>query len=301
MVMTAMVVPTVIVSPGAMLVAAWPVPVFVHGPRIRRLILRGKTSNPPGFIICAPMKLSVVIPVCNEADNVGPLAREIQAALANHQPFEIIFVDDGSTDRTVEAVQEARAGGIPEIRLLEHSQRCGQSRAVCTGVEAARAEWVATLDGDGQNDPADIPELIKALTDDKGRADDSLKLVIGNRTTRKDTWLRRFSSRVANRVRGGLLRDGTPDTGCGIKLMHRETFMRLPWFNHMHRFLPALYQRAGARVVSVPVRHRLRTRGVSKYGLNNRLWVGIVDLFGVRWLILRNSQPIRIRENLPRE
>lgn len=243
------------------------------------------------------MKLSVVIPVCNEADNVGPLAREIHTALANHQPFEIIFVDDGSSDGTVAAIQAARAAGIPEIRLLEHSLRCGQSRAVCTGVQAARAEWVATLDGDGQNDPADIPELLRALAG----GDDSLKLVMGNRTTRKDTWLRRISSRVANRVRGGLLRDGTPDTGCGIKLMHRATFMQLPWFNHMHRFLPALYQRAGARVRSVPVRHRPRTRGVSKYGLRNRLWVGIVDLFGVRWLILRNPPAVRIRETPPAE
>jgi dolichol-phosphate mannosyltransferase len=243
------------------------------------------------------MKLSVVIPVCNEAENVGPLAREIHAALANHQPFEIIFVDDGSNDGTVAAIQVARATGIPEIRLLEHSQRCGQSRAVCTGVQAAQAEWIATLDGDGQNDPADIPELLKALVG----GDDSLKLVMGNRTTRKDTWLRRISSRVANRVRGGLLRDGTPDTGCGIKLMHRATFMQLPWFTHMHRFLPALYQRAGARVVSVPVRHRPRTRGISKYGLRNRLWVGIVDLFGVRWLILRNPPAVRIRETPPAE
>jgi len=242
------------------------------------------------------MKLSVVIPVCNEADNVGPLAREIQAALADHRPFEIIFVDDGSTDGTVAAIQAVRAS-IPEIRLLQHSNRCGQSKAVCTGVEAARAEWVATLDGDGQNDPADIPELLQAVTG----AEPSLKLVMGNRTTRKDTWLRRISSRVANRVRGGLLRDGTPDTGCGIKLMHRATFLRLPWFNHMHRFLPALYQRAGARVVSVPVRHRPRTRGTSKYGLRNRLWVGIVDLFGVRWLILRTPPPISIRETLQNE
>lgn len=285
----------------AVMVSAGPVPVVVHIGRIRRLVLAGQTSNPPRPIIRARMKLSVVVPVCNEAENVGPLAREIQAALVDHQPFEIIFVDDGSTDGTVAAIQAARAGGIPEIRLLEHSQRGGQSRAVCTGVEAARAEWVATLDGDGQNDPADLPELIKALTDDMAAGDDSLKLVMGNRTTRKDTWLRRFSSRVANRVRGGLLRDGTPDTGCGIKLMHRATFMRLPWFNHMHRFLPALYQRAGARVVSVPVRHRPRTRGFSKYGLRNRLWVGIVDLLGVRWLILRNPPPIRIRETLQGE
>src|SRR3990170_6019455 len=237
------------------------------------------------------MKLSVVIPVCNEADNVGPLAREIQAALADHRPFEIIFVDDGSTDGTVAAIQAVRAS-IPEIRLLQHSNRCGQSKAVCTGVEAARAEWVATLDGDGQNDPADIPALLQAVNG----AEPSLKLVMGNRTTRKDTWLRRFSSRVANRVRGGLLRDGTPDTGCGIKLMHRATFMQLPWFNHMHRFLPALFQRAGGRVMSVPVCHRLRAHGVSKYGLRNRLWVGVVDLFGVRWLIVRNPPAVRIRE-----
>jgi dolichol-phosphate mannosyltransferase len=243
------------------------------------------------------MKLSVVIPVCNEADNVGPLAQEIHTALVDHQPFEIIFVDDGSTDGTAAAVHAARENGIPEIRLLEHSHRCGQSKAVCSGVQAARAEWIATLDGDGQNDPADISELIKAVAG----ADASLKLVMGNRTTRKDTWLRRISSRVANGVRRGLLRDGTPDAGCGIKLMHRATFMQLPWFNHMHRFLPALFQRAGAHVTSVPVRHRPRTRGVSKYGLRNRLWVGIVDLFGVRWLILRNPPAVRIRETPPRE
>jgi dolichol-phosphate mannosyltransferase len=243
------------------------------------------------------MKLSVVIPVCNEAENVGPLAREIQAALTAHRPFEIIFVDDGSTDTTAAAVVAARDAGIPEIRLLQHSRRSGQSTAVCTGVRAARAEWIATLDGDGQNDPADIPLMVET----QARADASLKLIMGNRTTRKDTWLRRVSSRVANGVRGRLLRDGTPDTGCGIKLMHRPTFMELPKFDHMHRFLPALFQRAGARVVSVPVRHRPRTRGTSKYGLGNRLWVGIVDLFGVRWLIVRNPPRLEIREAPARE
>lgn len=281
----------------AMPVSAGPVPVLVHGAEDKAIDFCLPDVDPGSAIIRAGMKLSVVIPVCNEADNVGPLAREIQAALTTHRPFEIIFVDDGSTDGTVAAIQAARANGIPEIRLLEHSARCGQSKAVCTGVQAARAEWVATLDGDGQNDPADIPELLKAVNP----TDDSLKLVMGNRTTRKDTWLRRISSRVANGVRGRLLRDGTPDTGCGIKLMHRATFMQLPWFNHMHRFLPALYQRAGSRVVSVPVRHRPRTRGISKYGLRNRLWVGIVDLFGVRWLILRNPPLVRIRETPPLE
>ena len=239
------------------------------------------------------MRISVVIPVCNEAENVGPLAAEIGAALADSEPFEIIFVDDGSADGTAAAIVAAREAGARQIRLLQHSRRSGQSAAICTGVKAARAEWVATLDGDGQNDPADIPVLMRALIDS---SDPDLKLVTGNRVTRKDTWLRRASSRVANRVRGGLLRDGTPDTGCGIKLMHRATFLELPRFDHMHRFLPALFQRAGARVVSAPVRHRPRTRGVSKYGVHNRLWVGIVDLFGVRWLILRNPPRVQIWE-----
>jgi len=229
------------------------------------------------------MKISIVVPVCNEAENVGPLAQEIRAALAAHRPFEIIFIDDGSTDDTAAAVSSARNAGIEEIRLLQHARRCGQSAAVHTGVRAARAEWVATLDGDGQNDPADIPKLLEVCAAAAVQC-----MVIGNRVSRRDTWLRRLSSRVANGVRSRLLRDGTPDTGCGIKVMHRATFLELPRFNHMHRFLPALFQRAGCQVISVPVNHRPRTRGQSKYGLNNRLWVGLVDLFGVRWLIRRN-------------
>jgi dolichol-phosphate mannosyltransferase len=247
-----------------------------------------------GAVYCAPaMKLSVVIPVCNEAENVQPLAREIQAALAAHGPFEIIFVDDGSTDATAAAATAARAAGIPEIRLLQHSRRSGQSAAVWTGVRAARADWIATLDGDGQNDPADIPVMLEALRN----GGEALRLIMGNRkASRKDTWLRKMSSSVANSVRGRMLRDGTPDTGCGIKLLHRATFLELPRFNHMHRFLPALFQRAGAQVISVPVRHRARTKGTSKYGLHNRLWVGIVDLFGVRWLIVRNPPPVTVSE-----
>jgi dolichol-phosphate mannosyltransferase len=239
------------------------------------------------------MRISVVIPVCNEADNVEPLAREIQRALAAFHPFEIIFVDDGSTDRTAAAVRAARAAGLPEIRLLQHSHRSGQSAAVCTGVRAARADWIATLDGDGQNDPADIPAMIAA----QATGGENLRLVMGNRkAARKDPWLRRISSSVANSVRSWMLHDGTPDTGCGIKLMHRATFMELPRFNHMHRFLAALFQRAGARVISIPVRHRARTRGTSKYGLHNRLWVGIVDLFGVHWLIRRTPPPVQFTE-----
>jgi len=241
-----------------------------------------------------PLPLSVVIPVCNEADNVLPLAREIAAALRPRMTIEILFVDDGSDDGTLAAMRAAR-DEIPEIRLLRHSRRSGQSAAVHTGVRRARGTWIATLDGDGQNDPADFPAMLDAL-DQAQAADSAVRLVMGNRVTRRDTWLRRMSSRVANGVRGWLLDDGTPDTGCGIKLMHRETFLELPYFDHMHRFLPALYQRQGASVISVPVNHRPRTRGTSKYGLHNRLWVGIVDMFGVMWLRSRFKPGLEVVE-----
>jgi len=251
------------------------------------------TSSSP--IAPAPgLDVSVVIPVCNEQDNVLPLAREIHAALEGRYRYETIFVDDGSTDGTAEAVRAARRDGMPEIRLIRHSVRSGQSAAVATGVREARAPWIATLDGDGQNDPADIPNLLEAA---RTATSPRLRLVMGNRTTRRDTWLRRLSSRVANGVRGWMLKDGTPDTGCGIKVFDRAVFMDMPRFNHMHRFMPALYQREGCEVVSVPVNHRQRTRGKSKYGLHNRLWVGIVDLFGVMWLIRRASPRILIDED----
>jgi dolichol-phosphate mannosyltransferase len=239
------------------------------------------------------LDVSVVIPVCNEQENVEPLAREIHAALSGRYAFETIFVDDGSTDATAKAVHAARSAGMPEIRLIRHSVRSGQSAAIATGVRDARAPLIATLDGDGQNDPADIPNLLDAFKQSKsGR----LRLVMGNRTTRRDTWLRRLSSRVANGVRGGMLKDGTPDTGCGIKVFDRSVFMDMPRFNHMHRFMPALFQREGYEVISIPVNHRERTRGKSKYGLHNRLWVGIVDLFGVMWLIRRASPRVPLSE-----
>lgn len=233
------------------------------------------------------LDISVVVPVCNEQDNVLPLAREIAAALAG-MSFEMIFVDDGSTDGTFAALQAARGQGFPMLRILRHSRRGGQSAAVCSGVRAARAEWIATLDGDGQNDPADLPRLYAERL--------QAELIIGHRTTRRDTPLRRVQSRVANAVRGWFLGDDTPDAGCGIKVMRRDVFIALPRFDHMHRFLPALFLREGARVLSVPVHHRARERGVSKYGLFDRLWVGIVDILGVMWLRRRCPMNLVVRE-----
>jgi dolichol-phosphate mannosyltransferase len=239
--------------------------------------------------VAAVPHVSVVVPVCNEAENVEALAAEVVAALGPRCSYEILFIDDGSTDATAAAVLAARARLGAPIRLLRHPARSGQSAAMCSGVRVALAPWIATLDGDGQNNPADIPALLAAIENTR---DERLSLVMGNRTTRRDTWLRRFSSRVANGVRGALLRDGTPDTGCGIKVFRRSLFLELPRFDHMHRFLPALFQRAGSSVISVPVGHRPRTAGRSKYGLHNRLWVGIVDLFGVMWLIRRHPPPV---------
>jgi dolichol-phosphate mannosyltransferase len=238
-------------------------------------------------------QLSVVIPVCDEAENVEPLARETAAALRGRCTFEIVFVDDGSRDATAQAAVRARANGIAELRLLRHSFRAGQSAAITTGVRAARAEWIGVLDGDGQNDPADLPRMLE-LRDQFAAS--GVRLIMGNRTRRNDTAFRRFQSRIANGVRRVLLADGTPDTGCGIKVMHRETFLELPNFDHMHRFLPALYQRAGSDVISVPVHHRPRARGRSKYGMFDRLWVGIVDLLGVMWLKRRSKPRLSVRE-----
>lgn len=233
-------------------------------------------------------RLTVVVPVRNEQDNIAPLVSEIAAALTGRAEFEIVYVNDGSTDATLSNLRALQAQ-FPMLRVITHRQSCGQSQAVTTGVRAARHEWIATLDGDGQNDPADIPALLDRLADPAQPA--HLELLAGWRTRRDDSWLRRFSSRVANGVRSRLLRDATPDTGCGLKLFARETYMALPNFDHMHRFLPALVLRNGGAVVSVPVRHRPRERGASKYGLHNRLWVGIVDLFGVAWLQRRVRLP----------
>jgi dolichol-phosphate mannosyltransferase len=234
------------------------------------------------------VQLSVVVPVRNEAENVLPLLAEIQAALEGPTHFEVIYVDDGSADATPQRLAEAMRI-YPNLRVLRHASSCGQSAALLTGVRAARGEWIATLDGDGQNDPADIAKLVAAR--EAAGADAKLWLVTGYRRKRRDAWLKRFSSRVANGVRARVLGDATRDTGCGLKLVLREAYLQLPCFDHMHRFLPALVQRAGGATVSVEVNHRPRTRGTSHYGILDRLWFGIVDLCGVLWLKRRALRP----------
>ncbi|MDB5373162.1 MAG: glycosyltransferase family 2 protein [Belnapia sp.] len=240
-----------------------------------------------------PPLVSVVIPVRNEAPNIAPLVAEIGAALAG-VAHEIVYVDDGSTDGTPAALEMARRQATPEapLRFLRHRTSCGQSAAVITGVRAARGRWIATLDGDGQNDPADIPRLLAhaRLAEVAGGA--AMILVAGHRVTRKDSWVKRRSSRIANRIRARLLGDATPDTGCGLKVFSRSLFLALPHFDHMHRFLPALVLRQGGEVVSAPVNHRPRLRGISNYGTLDRLAVSLFDLLGVAWLQRRGTRPV---------
>ena len=230
-------------------------------------------------------KLSVVVPAFNEEGNVLPLLEEILAALRGVTPFEVLFVDDHSRDGTLTALQGALASA-PELRVIAHARQSGQSTAIRNGVKAARGEWIATLDGDGQNDPADLPKLLAAR--DAGAAD--VKLYAGWRVDRQDTGSKKWASRWANAIRSRLLRDDTPDTGCGTKLFERAAFLDLPYFDHMHRYLPALMQRAGWKTVSVPVNHRPRGTGVSKYTNLGRALVGIRDLMGVTWLITRSKR-----------
>ncbi|WP_226469635.1 glycosyltransferase family 2 protein [Luteimonas panaciterrae] len=229
--------------------------------------------------------LSVVVPVFNEQDNVAPLIGEIVAALRGRIPFEIVYVDDCSRDGTLDTLKQLKAT-TPELRVIRHLSQSGQSTAVRTGVKAATGAWIATLDGDGQNDPADIPKLLAT----RETATPDTKLFAGWRVNRQDSGSKRWASKWANAIRSRMLRDDTPDTGCGIKLFERAAFLDLPYFDHMHRYLPALMQRAGWRTVSVPVNHRHRASGVSKYNNLNRALVGLRDLRGVAWLITRSKR-----------
>lgn len=232
-------------------------------------------------LIPAP-RLSVVVPVKNEAFNILPLVEEIERACAPLAPFEVVYVDDGSTDDTAEQVLAARATR-PWLRLVRHEVSCGQSAAVRSGVHAARSPIIATLDGDGQNDPAFIPQMATILDDA------AVGLVAGQRLGRKGA-AKRWQSRIANGVRGRVLKDGTRDTGCGLKVFRRDVYLCLPYFDALHRFMPALVKREGFSIAHVDVVDRPRHAGQSKYGLFDRLWVGILDLAGVWWLIRRRRR-----------
>jgi len=228
------------------------------------------------------MAVSIVVPVRNEADNIAPLIVEIAAALDGRWSYEIIYVDDGSTDATAERLAGAMKQR-PNLRQIRHARSAGQSAAVRTGVRAARGAIVATLDGDGQNNPAFLPGLIAAIEDGGER----IGLAAGQRVGRKDTGFKKIQSRIANAVRNAILRDGTRDTGCGLKAFRRDVFLALPYFDGLHRFLPALVRREGYEIAYVDVIDRPRHSGVSNYGFFDRLWIGILDLAGVWWLIRR--------------
>lgn len=232
-----------------------------------------------------PPILSVVVPVRNEIGNLAPLLADIESACAPIGNFEIVYVNDGSSDGTPAALLEL-ASTRPWLRIVTHAQSCGQSAAVRSGVRHARAPIVATLDGDGQNDPAFLPAMLEALQ----AAGLQTGLVQGQRVGRQDTGFKKLQSRIANGVRGRLLKDGTRDAGCGLKCFRREAYLALPYFDALHRFMPALMVREGYKVAHLDVRDRARLTGVSNYGFFDRLWVGILDLVGVWWLIRRRKR-----------
>ena len=236
-------------------------------------------------------RASVVVAVLDEAENVQAVAAETLAALAPIAPFEIVFVDDGSTDATA-AVVARLASADPRIRLVRHARRCGKSQAVRTGVLAARAPWIATMDGDGQNDPRDVVAMLQAAWSTPGPA----PLVAGVRVRRDDPPSRLVATRIANGFRQAVLQDHCPDTGCGLKVFRRQDFLLLPVFEGMHRFLPALFARYGHPLINREVGHRARVAGRSKYTNWGRALVGVVDLLGVIWLTRRTQAPPRTGE-----
>ncbi len=239
--------------------------------------------------VAAPA-VSVVVPVRNEAGNVAPLVAEIAAALSG-RAFEIVYVNDGSSDGT-EAELIALMRERPYLRQIKHKVSCGQSSAVRSGVAASRAPVCVTLDGDGQNDPKFLAPLIDALAQGGAR----VGLAAGQRLGRKATGFKKLQSRIANGVRGAILRDGTRDSGCGLKAFRRDAFLALPYFDGLHRFLPALIRRDGFDVVYVDVADRERRHGVSNYGMWDRLWVGLLDLAGVWWLLRRRKRVPQVSE-----
>lgn len=240
------------------------------------------------------LTISVVIPAHNEAPNLPPLIDEIVTAFRDRGDYEIIVVNDASSDATATVLTRLQAA-LPQLRVLSHQYNAGQSMALIHGVRQARGVWIGTLDGDAQNDPADLPRLLAEID---RRADPELKLIQGWRVQRRDSGIKRLSSRVANAVRGFLLRDATPDSGCGIRIVERQALLQVPAFDHMHRFIPALIRQQGWKVDSLAVNHRPRQAGSSHYGTWKRLRVGIVDLVGVAWLG-RRTRITRVDEHDP--
>jgi dolichol-phosphate mannosyltransferase len=242
--------------------------------------------------ISMQVALSVVVPVKDEAENIAPLAREIASAIAGETSAEIVFIDDGSTDATARMLLELKTS-LPQLRVVQHGRNMGQSRGVRTGVRMARGDIIVVLDGDGQNDPADIPRLLAEF-----RKSDATRvgLVQGQRARREDSLKKKVASRLANRIRRWLLNDGATDVGCGLKAFRREAFLALPYFDHMHRYMVALMLREGFEVRFVEVNHRPRLHGSSKYGVWDRLAVGVTDLMGVRWLQRRYRGVVETQE-----
>lgn len=234
-------------------------------------------------------KISIVIPVYNEEENISLLFNEINDALKTANiVFEVIFVDDGSTDNTKTTLQNLSVEFKDKLKYLSHKQNYGQSAALLTGAKAAQYDILVTMDGDGQNDPRDIVELLSKFKVDS--------VILGIRKKRNDSYIKKISSLIGNKVRLAILNDGCKDTGCSLKVFSRNAFLNLPYFNHMHRYLPALFKSRGYNLVTVKVNHRARQHGVSKYGVLNRLFVGIHDLIGVRWLLKRTAVPEVINE-----
>jgi dolichol-phosphate mannosyltransferase len=242
--------------------------------------------------ISMQVALSVVVPVKDEAENIAPLAREIASVIGASGAAEMVFVDDGSSDATARTLTDLK-GAMPQLRVIQHGRNMGQSRAVRTGVRAAHGDLIVVLDGDGQNDPADIPRLLAEFRDTNSPR---LGLVQGQRATRQDSAQKRIASRLANRIRRRILKDGADDVGCGLKAFRRDAFLALPYFDHMHRYMVALMLREGFEVRFVEVSHRPRLHGRSKYGVWDRLVVGITDLIGVRWLQRRHRGVVQTEE-----
>lgn len=232
------------------------------------------------------LKLSIVIPAKNERENVAPLINEITTVLKGISEFEIVYVDDGSDDGTYDELLRLQQLEYPFIKAIRHKHSVGQSTAILSGVRAATGDLIVTMDADGQNDPNDIPHMLQQALLHSLESD---FCIAGYRKNRKDTAWKRFQSRIANGVRSKLLHDGTPDTGCGLKILPHNTFLKLPYFDHMHRFIPALVNRLGGKIVIVEVNHRDRQAGVSKYNMLGRLGVGMVDMLGVMWLQRRSK------------